>query len=255
MSAIRRCVAAAALAGCAAAANAAPTVVRFEGYAYEAATSRYLYTEVHEQTLDGDRWLGGSITYVAPDGSILARKELRFAGDPFVPEYRLTEPKRSYVQGVRLAGDSMEMYRQSVRESSPETASASRSPATVANTGIHAFIRARFDALLKGATVPFELADPDTLDRYAFSIRRIGDAVVQGRPAVRFEARPASLLRFLVAPLVLTYDPAQQRLLEYSGPSDIHDPASGEPYNVSVHYLAQPPADAPPLRDSLLTSR
>lgn len=254
MSARRRWAAAVALAACTTA-SAAPTVVRFEGYAYEAGTGRYLYTEVHAQELDADRWLGGSITYVAPDGSVLARKDLRFAGDPFIPEYRLTEEKRTYVQGVRLSGTSLEMYRQGRRQASPQTALAERSAATVANTGIHAFIRAHFDELLRGATVDFLLADPDTLDRYAFRVRRIDDAVVGDVRAVRFEARPASLLRLLVDPLVLTYDPAQQRLLEYSGPSDIHDPETGAPYKVTVHYLAQRPADAPRVPGALLTAR
>ena len=36
-------------------------VQRFYGYAYDQKSGKFLYTEVHEQRSNGDRWLGGTM--------------------------------------------------------------------------------------------------------------------------------------------------------------------------------------------------
>lgn len=215
---------------------AASWVVRFEGRAYEMGGSRYLFAEEHEERIEGDRWLGGSTTYVAPDGSILARKRFEFSTEPFVPEYRLDLLQEGSFEGVRLPGGSIEMYRQDRRMRRPQTAQAERSPLAVSNAGLHAFIRAHFGALVAGAELPFELLDPASMASYAFRIHRVGRAAARGGRTVQFEAAPSSLLRFFTTPLRFTYDPQSQRLLRYDGPSDIHEPVSGKTYEVSVFY-------------------
>jgi hypothetical protein len=52
---------------------------RFRGYAYDLASNRYLYTEVHKATIAGGQWQGGTIDYFAPDGRRIGRKEVSFA--------------------------------------------------------------------------------------------------------------------------------------------------------------------------------
>jgi len=53
---------------------------------------------------------------------------------------------------------------------------------------------------------------------------------------VRFRVEPDSLLRWMVDPLELTYEPAQRKLVEYHGVSNLHDPATGKAYNVRIIY-------------------
>src|SRR5689334_12345007 len=78
--------------------------LRFYGYAYDLKSGKYLYTEVHEQHAEGDRWLGGTIVYLAPDGREMGRKTLSFSNDPYVPLYRLTLAARGYAEAITGVG-------------------------------------------------------------------------------------------------------------------------------------------------------
>jgi hypothetical protein len=100
-------------------------------------------------------------------------------------------------------------------------------------------------ALLDGQTLRFTFAAAGQLDSYAFRAVKIGDGVFEGKPAVQLKVEPASLLRYLVAPLLLTYDPVSRRLLEYRGVSNVINPATGKVYNARIDYFSRPPPDAP----------
>lgn len=228
--------------------HAAATTLSFRGYAYELASNRFLYTELHRQEIEGERWLGGTIDYIGPDGARIGRKTLDFSRNPYVPLYRLDLAADGYAEGITgLTADRIEMIKRT--ESGGELRRASLPlPATVAaDSGFHAFLRDRFAELMAGRTVNFVFAVAGSLDTFRFRARRIGDVEFEGQPAVRLRVEPDSVLRWLVDPLELTYDPAQRRLLEYRGVSNIHDPATGKAYNARIVYPSSPPADAPAL--------
>jgi hypothetical protein len=235
------------------AADAGAKTLKFRGYAYDLASNRFLYTEVHEQHIVDQRWLGGSIAYFAPDGSELGRKSMDFRHDPFVPLYQLDLKTRGgYMESiVALTSDRIEMAKQAYGARSIERASIRRPAAVAADSGFHAYVREHFAELLAGGAVPFTFAVAGNLDAYKFRARRIADTTFEGRPAVRFRVEPDSLLRWLVDPLELTYEVEQRKLLEYRGISNIHDPATGKAYNARIIYPSTPPADAPALPASL----
>lgn len=228
---------------------ASETTLKFRGYAYDLASNRFLYTELHEQHVRDERWLGGTIRYVAPDGSELGRKSMDFRQDPFVPLYRLDLKARGgYMESiVALTPERIEMAKQGYGARDVARASIRRSPAVAADSGFHVYIREHFAELLEGRTVHFTFAVAGNLDAYRFRARRVADTVFEGQPAVRFRVEPDSLLRWLVDPLELTYEVGQRKLLEYRGVSNIHDPATGKAYNARIVYPSQPPADAPAL--------
>lgn len=233
----------------AAAAAAGEETLKFRGYAYDLASNRFLYTELHQQRIVDQRWLGGTIVYVAPDGSEIGRKSLDFSQDPFVPLYRLDlKPRGGYVEGISgLSAGRIEMVRQGYGARELEHASVKRPQQVTADSGIHVYIREHFGELLTGRTVTFVFAVAGNLDAYKFRVRRLPDTTFDGQPAVNFRVEPASLLRWLVDPLELTYETGQRKLLEYRGASNLHDPATGKAYNVRIVYPSSPPADAPPV--------
>jgi hypothetical protein len=238
------------LAAATAAADDAP--VRFRGYAYDLASGKFLYTELHEQKLAGDRWLGGTIDYYAPDGTPVAHKDLDFSQDPYIPVYRLeirTGGATVYMEGITaVSAERVEMTKQGYGEKRPETESVKRRQAMAADSGFHSFIRDHFAELLAGKTVAFVFGVAGNLDGYKFRAKKIGETTFEGKPAVKLRVEPDSLLRMLVDPLELSYDPAERRLLEYRGVSNIHDPATRAAYKaVRIIYPSAPPADAPPL--------
>lgn len=228
--------------------HAATATLSFRGYAYELSSNRFLYTELHRQEIDGERWVGGTIDYIGPDGARIGYKTLDFSRHPYVPLYRLDLVATGYAEGITgLTADRIEMIKRANGGGEPQRASVPLPATVAADSGFHAFLRDRFTELMAGRTVNFVFAVAGSLDTFRFRARRIAAAEFEGKPALRLRVEPDSMLRWLVEPLELTYDPAQRRLLEYRGVSNIHDPATGKAYNARIVYPSSPPADAPAL--------
>lgn len=216
---------------------------RFYGHAYDLDSGRYLYTEVHQQRFEGERWIDGLIRYFAPDGREIGAKVLDFAANPFVPVYDYRLPALGYREGITAVGERISMHRTSGGKT--RTASADNVPPVTADAGFDTFLRANFQQLLDGQTVAFTFVAAGTLDTFKFRARRIEDATFEGRRAVQFKVDADSLLRLVAPELYLTYDPERRRLLEYRGPSNVLDPKTEALYKTRIVYPAAPPADAP----------
>lgn len=227
-------------------AHADETALRFSGYAYEQETRKFLYTEVHDQRIEGDRWLGGTITYIAPDGSVIGNKTMNFTSDPFIPVYKLDLYGGRYIEGISaVSADSIEMFKKGYKDKEISKASLVRKGPVAADSGFHSFIRANFAELMAGKAVRFKFGVAGNLDAFKFRAKRIADGMFEGKPVVRFRVEPDTLLRLLVDPLELSYEPQQRKLLEYKGVSNLHDPSTGEAYNVTISYFSTPPPEAP----------
>lgn len=236
--------------GVAEAAGAPVEALKFHGYAYDLASNRFLYTEVHDQRVSGERWLGGTIDYYAPDGAVIGHKTLDFSQDPYVPVYRmeLRTARGFYMEGITaVLPDRIAMIRQGYGAKAISAASVAHRNPICADSGFHTFIRDHFTELMQGQTINFRFAVAGNLDSFRFRASRMEDTTFEGRPAVRIRVEPDSLLRWLVDPLELTYEPALRKLVEYRGISNLHDPATGKAYNVRVIYPTMRPADAPPV--------
>ena len=225
--------------------QAAEKTLHFYGYAYELKSGKYLYTEVHSQQIKDDRWVGGTMTYYAPDGKRIALKTLSFNDDPYIPTYRLEQDTDGYIEGIGKVGDEIEVFKQTNRDKKMETAVVDKAEPMAADSGFHSFIRTHFEELQKGEVLSFKLVVSGQLDAFRFRLRKIGDTEFEGKPAINIIAEPDSLLRFLISPLVLTYDPVAKSLLEYKGVSNLHDPVTGKIYETRIVYASKPPADAP----------
>lgn len=231
-------------------AEAGERELELRGYAYDLDSGRFLYTEVHKQVIADGRWTGGTISYYGPDGSRIGHKTLDFSKDPYVPLYRLDlVAGGGYVEGITAIGDeAIELQKKGYNSAKLRTASVKRRGTMVADSGFHSFLRDRFDGLVAGKTVPFTFVVSGELDTFKFRARRITDGIFEGKPAVRLQVEPDTLLRLLAEPLELLYAPEQRKLLEYRGISNLHDPRTFEAYRVRIVYPSAPPADAPSLQ-------
>lgn len=233
------------LALAAGAAHADPQTLRFYGFAYDLASGRYLYTEVYREEIDKQRWLSGHTSYYDPEGKRLGEKTLNFSSDPYVPVYTLDLPVVGYSEGIISVGpDGVQMFKQSAQKGR-QTGSVPLSEPMAADSGFHSLLYDHMPELASGTTLKFRFAAAGQLDSYSFRARKIGDTVFEGKPAITLKVDPDSLLRFLVDPLILTYDPQSRQLLEYRGISNVINPATGKPYNARIAYYSKPPADAP----------
>jgi len=220
-------------------------MLRFYGYAYDLKSGEYLYTEVYNEELKDGFLQGCTMKYFAIDGHLLGQKKVEFDADPYLPLYQLDLPSANYSEGITQVGaDSIEMFKQSATKPR-QTAMVKRTPNMAADAGFTNFMVAHLPELASGKTVNFKLGVAGLLDAYSFRARRVGNTEFEGQPAVNLSIEPDSLLRYLVDPLLLTYDIPGKRLLEYRGVSDVINPATGKAYTVRVAFYAKAPADAP----------
>jgi hypothetical protein len=231
-------------AACAGAAEDGDGTRRFYGYAYDLKSNKYLYTEVYEQLYKGGQWNSGRIRFYSPEGKQIGDKTLDFSANPYIPTYRFEIPAEHYVEAITAVGKSeVKLQKTSDGKTSDKTVEADAT--TAGDSGFHNYLVAHFDTLMKRETLAFNFIVAGNLDRYKFRAHRIDDGQFEGRTAARFVVEPDSLLRYLVSPLQLSYDPDSKKLLEYRGISNVHDPATGKAYNARIVYPEQPPADAP----------
>lgn len=228
----------------ASAAHAELRTAKFYGFAYDLKSSRYLYTEVHEQHLDGDRWLGGIIRYVAPDGSPIGDKVLDFSKDPYIPVYELKLPLEHYEEAITsISPDRVELMK--ARDGTRKTGSEKRVPGMAADSGFSSLLVDHFSEIEAGQTLRFTFAVAGQLSAYQFRAHKVADLQYDGQPALQLVVEPDSLLRMFVDPLTIIYSKLNHHLLEYRGVSNVHDPATGSAYNVRIVYPNTPPPDAP----------
>lgn len=248
--AIRRFIALALLAAPLMAQAARDGTVRFRGYAYDQASGKYAYTENHEQHWANGKWLSGSVTYTAPDGTVLARKSLDFGNDPYIPLVRTDYTAGGYVEAITDNRDPIVAERRAKTGAEMKSRSIERRSPMVADAGLGRFIVAHFDRIMGGDSVQFRLVAPSQLDTYKFRVQRFEDTTFEGRPAVQFRIELDSFLRVLAGlitgPIEVVYDPQEHHMLEFRGPSGLIDPKSGKRYgDVRVEYYTKTPADAP----------
>lgn len=222
----------------------APETLRFHGYAYDLKTNKYLYTEVHEQHVQDDQWISGTIDYFLPDGQHFGHKSLDFSKDPVLPAYRMDQTDLGRVEAITDNGDPIQMLLK-LPGKEEKTCSVAKKPMYTADSGFHMMIRSHFAELMERKTVKFSFVAASECDHFKFKMYRIDDTTFEDKPAVRFKVEPASLLTFLVDPLIMTYDEKRMELLEFRGISNIHDPKTGKAYVVRIAYYSQPPVDAP----------
>ena len=228
------------------AAAATREVHRFYGYAFDQATGRYLYTEVHRHVFEDDRWISGAVRYYGPDNVLIADKTLDFSKDPLIPLFHMTFPRENYEEGITsISPGGVELER--TEGGKRERTHLDREPGMVADAGFHNFVVQHLEDLRQDRTVNFNFAVAGRLSWYRFRLKRLGEITLpDGHQALRIRVEPDSLLRFIVPPLMLVYDLQNQHLVEYVGISNLHDPATGKPYPaVRIVFPAQAPAGAP----------
>lgn len=229
--------------------NASSThVYRFYGYAYSASTGKYLYTEVHSEHLNArGRWLGGTITYYAPNGLLIAKETLDFRSNPFIPICQLHQNHPNYSAGItKITSDRIYLFRKLPDGSLPEYTHLRRENNMAADLGFNNIIVENFNRLMSGDELDFSLVVLSQLSSYHFAIRRISDQTFEGHKAIRFKLELSSLLNLFTEPLIVSYDPITKRPLQYVGMSNIINPSTGQVYQrVRIEYYSKPPPNAP----------
>jgi len=225
---------------------ASAEAVRFYGYATNLDNGKYLYTELHEQEVEAGKVQTATISYFDAAGKLVAKKTLDYRQNRTIPLFRIDHTDQGYVEALRgISGGKLDLLKVT-REKGEQTKSLDiPKGAVAADSGFNHLIQDNLPKMVSGETVQFHLVVAGNLDAYHFRAKKIRDDAFEGAPAVLLRVEPDSLLRFLVDPLDLLYDPTTRWLLEYRGVSNLLDPATGKVYKkVRISYSSKPPAEA-----------
>jgi len=216
----------------------------YTGYAYHSDTGELAYTARYRPADGEGSRTSWQVIYRDPAGETIGRKSVSFAHHPFVPEFTLQVLRSGDMAGINRTPDGawrMVEQKGSSGERRVETFDIHEQMA--ADVGLHPFVRAHFDTLMAGETVPFKLVLAPRQSVLDMRIERIDDTRIDGQQAVRFRARiDMFLVSWFTQDLVLAYDPESRRLLRYRGLSNMQDD-QGEPFPVRMRYRrGDPPA-------------
>lgn len=208
---------------------------QFSAVAHDLKTDRVLFTEHYDVQVEGGRWISGTTRYQSPSGQPIAERRFDFSVDRYVPVFSLEQSVPEYREGItRIDGGKVDLYM--VRDGSRKAASVDRVKEMVADCGAQAYVVDHLDGLQAGHVLHFTLAVAGRVDSFGLRAHKIGDVVVDGVKAIRVRIELDSLLRLVLPPLELTVDPKSRRLVEYSGITNLKDPATRKAYSARIVF-------------------
>ncbi len=231
---LRWAVACVALSTSIVAARAADTL-QFTSIAHDAKTDRVIYTEQYDVKGDNGRWISGTTRYLSPTGQPVAERKFDFSTDRYIPVFTLDQTSPEYHEGIsRIDKDKVELF--NALDGDRQTGSVDRVKDMAADSGAQGYVVDHLDTLQKGGTLRFTLAVAGKTDSYRLRATKIGDSVIEGRKGIRVRVELDSVVRVVLSPLELTIDPLTKQLLEYSGVSNLKDPATKKSYTARIVY-------------------
>ena len=208
---------------------------QFTATAHDLKTGRALYVEHYDVEVDGGRWKSGTTRYTSPDGKALGERKFDFARDHYVPVYAFDQTDVDYHEGVtRIEGQQIDVY--NVRGGKRDQATLQRSGTMVGDCGSQPYLVDHLAALDRGETIHFTLVVPGRTDSFKLRARKVEDRTIDGRRALHVRIELDSMLRLILPTLELTIDPETKRLVEYSGITNLKDPATQKSYSARIVF-------------------
>ena len=208
---------------------------RFTGSAHDLKTGRVVYTESYEIQVENGRWMSGTTRYFLPSGAAIGERKFDFAADRYMPIYTLDQSNVEYHEAITRI-DAKHVDVSMLRDGQRQAASLTRVQNMVADCGSQPYVVDHLDQLEAGATLHFTLAVPGKTDSFRLRARKLANVDVNGRRAMRVRIELDSLLRLILPPLELTIDMDSKQMLEYSGITNLKDPATRRAYTAKITF-------------------
>ncbi len=191
-----------------------------------------VYTEVQEAKYKDGQMTELKSSYKKPDGTDIGYIKSDFTRKPFVPIYDTKDYRFKTEEGLYWKDDQLMMFHQKQGKERKDKPYNFRE-SLVSGQGLHKFLMANYDELLKGKVFKVDFLLPARFDAYGFRIKMIPS---KNKNHVRFRAEFRSWFMRLVAPhLEVAYDKTNKNLMEFTGPSNVLDDA-GNTQDVVITY-------------------
>lgn len=202
------------------------------GTAYSLKTGDMLYREIHTIGADGKH----DVEYSEPDGVVFGHKEFDDSVSKITPSFtQVNQRNGEKIQVTRTANDIVIKYQQN-KSAKPEEKTIPFEEGMVVDAGFNAFIERYWSALVSGTKMDIQFVVPSRQQVVGFTVNQANCKEGTRKGAQCFSMTASAWwVRLLVDPIVVAYDPANKRLLRYTGRANICD-KNGEYQKVDIQY-------------------
>ena len=205
---------------------------KYSGKAGDLKSGKFLYTDNHIETRSEGKHLSSVITYRDAKGNVIARKNIQFTKNSYLPDFELEDLRSGYIEGGVLQGKSYKVYYEKDKNSEKKEKILSLKGPSTADGGFDHFVRKNWDDLISGKTVKFSFIAPSQLYQFDFLVSKISSTSKTITLKMRIEN---FLLNILVPPINIIYDSETKRIIQYEGISNINN-EEGKSYFVKIVY-------------------
>ncbi|WP_252179446.1 hypothetical protein [Endozoicomonas sp. 4G] len=208
------------------------------GYAYHVGTRQLAYTEEH--TFPDT--LSHHVIYKEADGTVFASKTIDYSDSYIAPDIIQENHRNGERIKTELMGDVFKVsYRASFGKDTQHS-DVTLSPDLVIDAGFDHYIRSNWDSLVAEKETVIQYLIPSHQRAIDLRIKPVECKKDPKDTNICFNiAADSWLYRLLSSPLTLSYDKQSQRLMTFSGRSNISD-KKGDYQDVTIHYQPHQPA-------------
>lgn len=210
-----------------------------EGLARAPGAEALAFREQHFLRTQAGRPLERLVVYRCPAGPAFARKRLDYLASTQAPEFQLEDRRSGYREGMRRRDGRVELFFRAARSGAERRALLRAAPG-VADAGFDEFVRANWQSLLEGRTLPLRFAVPSRLRTMDFAVSKRGLARVGGEEAVLFRLRLDGLLGLVAPHIDVAYGLRNRRLLRFEGLSNMRDARGDRQLSLHIDFPAPP---------------
>jgi hypothetical protein len=192
-----------------------------EGKARDPRSNELMYLEHHLIRREQDRPTARLVVYRCPDGTAFARKQVDYRDSVQAPGFSLEDARLEYGEGLRRSRGSEMVWVRAGAGVAERSATLAEETGLVADAGFDEFIRANWQALVSGKSVPLRFAVPSRLQVLGFRVASQGSAELDGKPVERFRLRLGGLLGWIAPHIDVAYGRDDRRLLRFEGLSNL----------------------------------
>jgi len=196
------------------------------------ADGKLLYREKHVISHEGDNIRQSLTIYLDPEGREIARMVSEYDRSLMMPTYVFEDYRRNYREGLRFENGAYYIFKSDAKRGEV-TKPLEESENVFSCQGWHYYLVRNLDKLERNEPLKLQLIFPNKLRHYSFLIEKVRADGENIRVKLKFANR---LVSWFAPHLELVYDKKSQKLIEYSGVSNILD-AKEELQEVFIRYL------------------
>ncbi|MGO3346167.1 MAG: hypothetical protein ACTIM4_12965 [Marinomonas sp.] len=211
------------------------TFTKVVGSAYSVKTGALLYRETHTLSAGGKH----NVEYSEPNGAVFGHKVIDESRSRITPSFTQINERNGEKISVKSNTRQVAIQYQKNRSEKTKTKEIDYEAGMVVDAGFNAFVLRYWGALENDTKMHIQFVVPSRQTAVGFTVGRSLCKADTQRNAECFSLTADSwIVRMVVSPILLAYDPDNKRLLRFTGRANIGDKNGDFPdVDIQFHYF------------------